>query len=320
MTTEVERFLVARRPGLVVISEAGAFPPIDLLELCIKRELPFVTIHQANSDGWWVDDYSAGRYRVAFAAAKRCFFVSKANHRLMEKQIGCELPNAEVVWNPVNVDRNIRLAWPEVGPDGEFRFACVARLDPPAKGQDILLEALASSLWTTRRWRLTLYGEGPMRHSLEHLVHRLGLSNRVVFAGHSSVEDIWASNHILIMPSRFEGLPLAMVEAMLCARPVIATDVAGHSEVVVDGVTGFLAQSPTFASMSEAIERFWKRRHDSEMLGEAGLKRIRNLLPPDPVQSFSDELTNIYESLSRQYQAPKEGSLGVRAPAHSSPR
>ena len=122
------------------------------------------------------------------------------------------------------------------------------------------------------------------------------------------------------MPSRFEGLPLAVIEAMLCGRPGIATDVGGHSEVIEDYITGFLAQSPTSVSMSEAIERFWTRRHDSKMLGEAGLKRIRNLLPPDPVQSFSDELTNIYESLSRQYQAPKEGSLGVRAPAHSSPR
>lgn len=315
MTIEVERFLAATRPGLVVISEAGAFPPIDLLESCIKTQLPFVTIHQAHFDGWWVDDYSAGRYRAAFAAAQRCFFVSKANHRLMEKQIGCELPNAEVVWNPVNVDANIQLAWPDLGPDNEFRFACVARFDPRQKGQDILFEALAGPAWATRRWRLTLYGEGPMRNSLERLVCRLGLSDRVVFAGYSSVEDIWACNHVLIMPSRYEGLPLAMVEAILCGRPVIATDVAGHSEVIEDGVTGFLAHSPTSSSMTEAIERFWSRRDDAQMFGEAGLKKIRGLRPPDPVHFFADKLTSIYDSPYRHYQSTKRRGLAERARA-----
>jgi glycosyltransferase involved in cell wall biosynthesis len=292
-TTEVERLLAARRPRLIVISEAGAFPLIDLLELCVDKQLPFVTIHQANSDAWWVDDHRAGRYRVALSAAQRCFFVSKANQRLLEKQLGYELSNAEIVWNPVNVDPDISLAWPELERELEFRFACVARLEPPAKGQDILFEALASPPWAARLWRLTLYGEGPMRSGLERLARRLGLSDRVVFAGYASVEDIWASNHVLIMPSRFEGLPLAIVEAMLCGRPVIATDVAGHSEVIEDGVTGFLADAPTVASMAEALERFWTRKDDAQMIGRAGARRIRQLFPPDPVRVFSDKLGSI---------------------------
>ena len=96
------------------------------------------------------------------------------------------------------------------------------------------------------------------------------------------------------MPSRFEGLPLAIVEAMLCGRPVIATDVAGHSEVIEDGVTGFLAHAPTSASLMEAMERFWVRRDDAQMLGDAGSKKIRTLMPADPVRVFSDKLTSIY--------------------------
>ena len=65
---------------------------------------------------------------------------------------------------------------------------------------------------------------------------------------------------MLVMPSRFEGLPLAIVEAMLCARPVVATDVAGHAEVVEDGVTGFLADAPTVGAIAAALERCWVRR------------------------------------------------------------
>jgi len=225
---------------------------------------------------------------------KGAFFVSKANQRLTGKQIGCELLNAEVIWNPVNVDFNSSPPWPQLGPDGEFRLASVARLDPRAKGQDLLFEALAGVSWVARPWRLYLYGAGPMRHGLERLVDRFDLSDRVVFAGQvTGVEEIWASNHVLVLPSREEGLPLAIIEAMLCGRPVIATDVGGNSEVVEDGVTGFLADAPTVASVAKALERFWARREDAQMIGEAGSKRIRQLFPSDPVRIFSEKIKKV---------------------------
>jgi glycosyltransferase involved in cell wall biosynthesis len=95
------------------------------------------------------------------------------------------------------------------------------------------------------------------------------------------------------MPSRFEGLPLAMVEAMLCARPVVATDVAGHAEVIEDGVTGFLADASTAGAVAAALERFWARRREAEEIGKAGAKRIRRLLPSDPVRLFSEKLMGL---------------------------
>jgi glycosyltransferase involved in cell wall biosynthesis len=163
-------------------------------------------------------------------------------------------------------------------------------LDPPSKGQDILFEALSAPQWVGRNWRLYLYGEGPMRNVLERLVQHFGLSERVVFAGHRPVEEIWAWNHVLVMPSRAEGLPLAIVEAMLCARPVVATDVAGNSEVVEDGITGFLADAPTARSVGNAMERLWGNRAKIEAMGMAGAKKIRELVPPDPVGKFTDKI------------------------------
>jgi glycosyltransferase involved in cell wall biosynthesis len=281
-------------PKFVVISVGAGFPPIDLLEFCVSQQLSFALIQQANTEWLWVPDDLGARYRKTLGLAQKCFFVSKANQRLTEKQIGCELTNAEVVWNPVNVDFGAFPTWPSLAPRGELRLACVARLEPPSKGQDLLLEALAGPLWAARAWRLTLYGEGPMRDSLERLALRLGLSNRVIFAGHvSAVEQIWASNHVLVMPSRFEGLPLALIEAMLCGRPVVATDVAGHSEVIEDGVTGFLADAPTAGSMANALERFWARQANAKEMGAAAAKRIRQLVPPDPVRLFSNIIKHL---------------------------
>lgn len=288
---ELHRSLSASPPDLVVLSDGGPLPPIDLIEVCIETSVPFVTIGQANWDWAWPVDALAARYRTALSAARGCYFVSEANLRLVEKQIGSVLPGAEVVRNPFNVDYGILLPWPESSGSDELRFACIGRLEPAAKGQDLLFEALAEPRWGARPWRLHLYGQGEMRCGLERLAQRLGLSDKIVFEGHVSPEQIWALNHVLVMPSRYEGLPLAIVEAMLCGRPVIATDVAGHAEVIEDGVTGFLATAPTVHHMLEALERFWTRRIDAKEIGAEAARSIRRLVPPDPVGIFTEKMS-----------------------------
>jgi glycosyltransferase involved in cell wall biosynthesis len=166
-------------------------------------------------------------------------------------------------------------------------------LDAPGKGQDILFEVLARPEWSARNWRLHLYGDGENREGLARCAQRLGLADRVVFEGYvADVEKIWSLNHVLVMPSRIEGLPLAVVEAMLCGRPVVATDVAG-AEVVEDGVTGFLAEVPAVGSIGNALERFWARREEGKDIGAAAAKRIREVVPADPVRVFADELRKL---------------------------
>jgi glycosyltransferase involved in cell wall biosynthesis len=287
----LEKLITGTRAGLVVHSSCLLFPAVEQLELCISQEIPFVTIGHAANDDWWMDDAEAKRMRAALPKALRCYFVSEATRRFAEKQLGRNLANAEVVRNPFNVSYHAAPPWPRLDREEELRFACVGRLHPPSKGLDILFEALALPSWRERRWRLTLYGEGPMREMLEHLAQLLGIAERIEFAGLvADIEQVWAANHVLVMPSRYEGLPLAIVEAMLCARPVVATDVAGHAEVIEDGVTGFLADAPTVRSVASALERFWARRHEAEQIGEAAAGRIRELVPPDPAKVFAEKL------------------------------
>jgi glycosyltransferase involved in cell wall biosynthesis len=140
---------------------------------------------------------------------------------------------------------------------------------------------------------ITLVWQRENRDGLERLAQRLRLADRVVFEGHvADVEKIWSLNHVLVMPSRIEGLPLAVIEAMLCGRPVVATDVAG-AEVVEYGVTGFLAGAPTVGCVGDALERFWVRREEAREIGAAAAQSIRRLVPPDPARVFADKIRDL---------------------------
>jgi glycosyltransferase involved in cell wall biosynthesis len=294
---DLAKFLDSGTPTLVAICNGGAAPPVEILQACVARGLPFATVGQSHSEHFWPDDAAAEQYRKLMPMARKCFFVSNANLKLFEKQIGMDLPNAEIVWNPFNVAFDADPPWPSVDEAEELRLACVGRLHPPSKGQDILLEALADAAWRDRGWHLTFYGDGPMRDGIGRMIERHGLRGRVEVAGFfASVEAIWSNNHVLLMPSRYEGLPLAIVEAMLCSRPVVATDVAGHSEVLQDGLTGFIADAPTPKSFGEALERLWLRRKELKMMGEVSARMIRKRIPADPMRSFAEKIKSLAEA------------------------
>jgi glycosyltransferase involved in cell wall biosynthesis len=286
----VDALIKREQPDLVVFSAGGPFPwVVEGPETCIVRGVPFAVIAQSNWDTLWPDDEGTRRHREAMIRARRYYFVSHANLRLAERQLGCDLPNAEVVQNPFNVGFNTYLPWPKT--NGTIKLACVARLHPPSKGQDLLFEALSEPQWQQRDWHLSLYGEGPSRDTLQRLAARLKIDRKMTFAGHHPVvEDIWREHHALVLPSRAEGLPLVVVEAMLCGRPVVTTDVAGNGEVVTDNVTGFLAKSATARSIGRVLERFWDSRSRLQEIGEAGAKAIRQWAHPDPAGVFSDKI------------------------------
>jgi glycosyltransferase involved in cell wall biosynthesis len=142
---------------------------------------------------------------------------------------------------------------------------------------------------------LAFFEKGPMRHDIEGRVSMYGLDDRVTPGGASDgVEALQADRHMLVQPSRHqEGSPLTVVEAMTCARPVLATDVADHDEVVEDGVTGFLAESATVPSIGWALDCAWRRRGDLRTRGMAGARRIRPPMPHDAASVFDDDVLRL---------------------------
>ena len=280
-------WLRRQNPSLVVISQGANSDGLPWMKFCLKAGLPFVAVVQCNSEHWWPTDDSGAELAEAYRAARKVFCVSRHNLELLERQIGEPLPNGVVIWNPYNVSRNQPPSWPK---SDIWKMACVARLEPAAKGQDLLLTVLARPQWRNRAVEVNFYGSGPFEHSLTQLVRRLQL-NQVHFRGHvADVKAIWEQNHILLLPSRLEGLPLSLVEAMFCARPGVVTDVGGNAELCVDGETGFVAAAPAVSLLEQTLERAWNHRHEWQRMGTAAHTRAELLIPNDPIGDFCSEL------------------------------
>ena len=140
-----------------------------------------------------------------------------------------------------------------------------------------------------------MYGGGPDESTLRELQRMYDLQN-VTFAGfQKDVEQIWRECHALVLPSRYEGLPLAIVEAMLCGRPCIVTDVAGNSELMEDDISGFVAAAPRVKYLDEAMERAWRRRSEWKSIGELAAERVRQFIPPNPISVFSQSIIETAE-------------------------
>lgn len=292
---------------LVVLSQGSNFEALQWIEAARANGRRYAIVSQAAVEAWWRDDDDIDRLADAYEGASRAFFVSEANLNLTRQQFVTPLRNSCVIRNPFNVRYDARPAWPS-NPSDELRLACIGRLDAAAKGQDVLFQVLDLPHWRDRNIHVTLVGNGRTERALRRWADVLKLPN-LSFGGFSeNIEQIWASHHALIHASRWEGMPLVLVEAMLCGRPAIITDVAGARELVRDNVNGFLAKAPTVELLDEAMNRAWENRHRLKEMGEQAAIDVRKFVGPDPVEDFVRELLALVGS-----PAPATGSAPPRA-------
>lgn len=153
--------------------------------------------------------------------------------------------------------RSIPNCVPDLGPaaarpsDGSLVVGSVGRLDP-VKGYDVLLRALREVPGV----RLEVVGDGDARAGLAELADRLGVAERVAWAGwHEDARSRLACYDVFCLPSRSEGFPLALVEAMLAGVPAVATTVGSVAEALDDGRAGLLVPPDEPAALAGALGR-----------------------------------------------------------------
>ena len=155
--------------------------------------------------------------------------------------------------------------------DGPLRLLCVARLIE-RKGQQHLLEAMNLVVQQGVDVALTLVGTGDAERERRNQAARLGLADRVHFAGYVPREEIaawYSAAHVFVLPSYNEGMSVATLEAMAAGLPIVCSRAHGLSELVSDGVNGFTCEWDDVAGLAAHIRRLASDRPLARQMGAA---------------------------------------------------
>ncbi len=187
--------------------------------------------------------------------------------------------------------------WPARA-SGQLLVGSIGRLDR-VKGHDVLLRAIA----TVDGVRLIILGEGQERSALEQLAVDLGVSDRLDLLG-------WVDNprahlpsfDVMVLPSRSEGFPLAVVETMLAGRPVVATRVGSIAEAVADGETGFLIDKDDANSLAAVLRRL---RDDPSLRARLGQRGREVASTRFTVEQMAKRYERLWHEVLATPQAPR---------------
>jgi glycosyltransferase involved in cell wall biosynthesis len=143
------------------------------------------------------------------------------------------------------------------------------------KGLEYLLTSMPKVLKRFSEARLLLVGDGPLRTDLERIVIDLDLTGKVTFVGfRSDIKEILSSLDILVLPSLLEGFPMIILEAMAMAKPIVASDIPGIREQIIDGKNGILVPIKDPNAMAAAIINILADRKVAENIGLAARKTV----------------------------------------------
>ena len=126
--------------------------------------------------------------------------------------------------------------------------------------------------------KFLVVGDGPLRKDMEEQTLTLGLTKDIIFTGwKTNVADYIGVMDIFCIPSRWEALPLVLLEAMALGKPVVATNVGGIQEALEDGKTGILVPPFNSGALANAIMSLVSNRETAQMMGKAGTQRAQQL-------------------------------------------
>jgi glycosyltransferase involved in cell wall biosynthesis len=280
---ELESF----RPEMVFINQGGFADFLledDLRASLTHARTPYVVLcHSIREEESFSPDHARQAHEF-LAGARGVLANSRHVLELGGRQLGATLTNTAVFQNPVSVPAELPLPWPRTTAPA---FAFVGRLDLLGKGLDLLMEALVTSPGLKEEWQLNLYGDGPDRARIAECAAAHGLTERIRFHGRvSDLAAIWRENHLLVLPSRFEGFGLVMLEALLCGRPVLRTNLGGVAEWMRNGENGFVCPAIDARSLAATLARAWSARGNWEAMGRTAHRLAAAVYDPHPEEKL----------------------------------
>lgn len=309
--------IAAQRPAVVHTHMAKAGTVARTAALTMRRRPRTVhTFHGHVLDGYFGSATQRAFIEVERRLARRTDVLVAVSPEVRDELLGMgigEPGRFRVV--PLGLDLRPFLAVGE--PTGSFRarlglvreaplIGAIGRL-VPIKDHGTLLDALTRLPGV----HLAVIGDGELRGELERLVLDRGLAGRVHFTGWAddlpaAVADLDA----VVLTSRNEGTPVALIEASAAGRPVVATDVGGVRSVVGDGVTGWLTPAGDARAVAERVRQLLDDAEAARRMGEAGREHVRTRF--DAPRLLHDVRALYDELLDAEVSAPRRGRARAR--------
>ena len=231
-------------------------------------------------------------FRTAFGSAQRVLGVSQSVRDWLVRTGEVPAGKALTLLNPVEIPAVIDAV--ELAPT-PLRIGFVGRLEP-VKNLEALVAAFAQLLASGVNAQLQLVGEGSLRARLEALAMQLGVRRRIDFAGfQDDPAPLMRQWHLAVLPSLSEGFGLALVEAMGCQVPVVATQVGVAPDIIQDGVSGWLVDGFDSDAIARALQRACALPPARlRAIGQCARIQVRDMFDP---REYLTQLEALYRSL-----------------------
>ena len=204
-----------------------------------------------------------------------------------EKLINLGLP-PEKIWNLGSITDFSRFLQADgaslrsrfLGRDGQFRLLLFVGRLVPQKDPHTLLQALAIILKSHPEVLLLMVGQGPLQGELQELAAGLGIEEKVIFAGSVPYDELpfyYAACDVLVLSSVYEGNARVLAEVAATAKPVVATEVSGTRDTVIDGETGFIVPSQDPGQLAHRVIRLLDNPERAKSMGLRGREHVLQL-------------------------------------------
>jgi len=227
----------------------------------------------------WMNSLEIFLERITAKFSTVIYSCSNAVTRFLIHDIGIKREKVVTIPNSIDVDSfsikiNREKKLRELGLNSNLKIVgTVCRLHEPKKGVKILLEAI-KSLQKEICFQLLIVGTGKDEKKLRLMAEREEI-NALFLGEREDVSEILQVIDVFVLPSLYEGLPVSVLEAMACGIPVVATNVEGNKEVILDGKTGLLVEPGNPYELAEKIKELLGDEKMRKDFGEAGFKRVK---------------------------------------------
>ncbi|MCI5208691.1 MAG: glycosyltransferase [Candidatus Electrothrix sp. ATG2] len=228
-------------------------------------------------------------FRYVYSTAHRVIGVSQAVTDWLVENEEVRREKAVRLFNPVQLpDLRVRKKQKE----NIFRVGFVGRLEP-VKNPKVLLDVLKILLNKGVPAELWLIGDGTERAAIESRIDELELQEKVLLFGYRNKPSTSLCRcNVYIQPSLSEGFGLAVVEAMGCSLPVVATATGGIPEIVQDGITGWIVEKPDTVSLVDALLKAWQLGSEQlAVMGKKARQSVKNRFTPI---AYLEQLEKLY--------------------------